>query len=133
MISWLVFRGALIATAGWIVGDGATRAVFSYSPTVSAYAALVGWWFTAYLSAKFTLPASSSALLAVGYFLLFQIAAISGYDWFYEDACCLTVSMALGIGLVQSFVVSSPIMFDYVFRQSIRICLRKLNAARRNP
>ena len=122
--------GALIAIVGWIVGYYLGMEIFAGqlggAPIdASENAVVIGWWFTAYLSARFMLPVGSVAPLAVGHFVLFQIAAIGGYDWFYRDARSLTVIAALGLGFAQAFVVSSPVLFDWGFRQAIRACLQK--------
>lgn len=121
---WRAVWGAAIAATGWIIGGSVMRYLFDDSPAVSAYASLVGWWFTAYLSSRFDLPIITIVPLGVVSYVLFLIAAIGGYTWFYRDAYALTVPMALGLGLAQAFIVSSPIVFDWTFRQVIRVCFR---------
>lgn len=116
--------GTLISGVGWVIGGFVTGSLFEDSPAVSAYASLVGWWFTAYLSSRFDLPIMTIVPLGVVGYVLFLATAIAGYPWFYRDAYALTIPMALWLGLAQAFIVSSPILFDWMFRQFICFCFK---------
>lgn len=115
------FTGALIAASSWTAGYFATVALGHELSAVSAYAVIVGWWLTAYVSSIFALSISVSIPLFVGYFLLFLVATMSGQSWFYRDVATLTVPAVLGIGSVQAIAVCSPIIFDWFVRRIIRI------------
>lgn len=125
MIDRKSFAGALTAAVSWAVGYFATLALGQGMSAVSAYAVIVGWWLTAYVSSSFALPVAAVIPLSVGYLALFLVATISGQSWFYKDASSLTVPAVLGIGLAQAVAICSPILFDWLTRQAIRICSRK--------
>jgi len=125
MIDQRSLAGALTAFVSWAVGYFATLAIGQGLSAVSAYAVIVGWWLTAYISASFSLPVAAVVPLFVGYLALFLVATISGQSWFYRDVVSLTVPEALGIGLAQALAVCSPLLFDWLFRQAIRIGSRR--------
>ena len=124
MIDRKSLTGAMIGAISWFVGYFVARLLGEGMSGVSAYAVLVGWWLTAYVSSRFTLPITTMLPLSVAYLALFFIAAISGQSWFYRDVSALTFPALLWIGLVQAVAISSPILFDWLFRHAIRICSR---------
>ena len=121
MMERRAFTGALTGAVCWVVGYGATQILGEGLSAISAYAALVGWWLTAYVSSRLALPVASALPLAVAAFSLFLLAAVNGQDWFYRDVSLLPFSAVLGRGLVQAAVISSPIIFDWLFGQVVRI------------
>lgn len=116
--------GAVIATVSWIIGYFATRAVTEGMSATSAYAVLVGWWFTAYVASRVAIPVLAAAPLSAAYFALYLFAAIGGQSWFYGDVSSLTLVQTLGIGLLQAAIIGSPILFDGLFRIGARIWFR---------
>jgi hypothetical protein len=120
-----ILGGAVIAAASWAVGYFATLAVGQGMSAVSAYAALVGWWLTAYVSSTLTLPVASVVPLFVACLTLFLVATMCGQSWLYRDASSLAFRDALEIGVLQALAICSPIMFDWLFRQAIRICSKR--------
>ena len=125
MIDRKTFAGALTAALSWTVGYSATLALGQGMSGVSAYAVLVGWCLTAYVSSSLALPISAVIPLSAGYFVVFLVATTGGQSWFYKDAYSLTLPAALGIGLAQTLAVCSPIVFDWLVRRAIRICSKR--------
>lgn len=117
MTKWLVIRGATIAAAGWAVGYAVTKLIFSYSASVGAYSALMGWWLAAYLSAIFELTLKSCAILAFSSFCLFFFSYLSGNDWFYTEALSLPLVWGFLISVIQAMLIISPVLFDYLCRK----------------
>lgn len=112
-----LLRGAVIGAICWIVGYVATLFITDGMSAAANYAVLVGWWLTAYVSSIFALPILASVPLAIGYLVVFFIAAVGGYAWFYHDVVSLPVSSTIVVGLVQSLVVASPIVLDWSVRR----------------
>ena len=106
--------GALIGSISWIAGYWMTRIVGEGMVAVDAYALLVGWWLTAYVSSRFALSIAAAIVLSLGYWVLFIVAALAGQPWFYKDVVELTLPAMLWIGLLQAAFVGSPILFDWV-------------------
>lgn len=106
--------GALIGSISWIAGYWMTRIVGEGMGAVDAYALLVGWWLTAYVSSRFALSIAAAIILSLGYWVLFIVAALAGQPWFYKDVVELTLPAMLWIGLLQAAFVGSPILFDWV-------------------
>lgn len=113
--------GALIGAISWIAGYWVTRFVGEGTSAVDAYALLVGWWLTAYVSSRFALSIAAATLLSLGYWVLFIAVALAGQPWFYKDIVELTLPAMLWIGLLQSALVGSPILFDWVFQRVSQI------------
>jgi hypothetical protein len=67
MIDRRILAGALTAAVSWTVGYFATLAIGEGMSSVSAYAVIVGWWLTAYVSSSFVLPVAAAIPLALGY------------------------------------------------------------------
>ena len=120
-----VFAGSLAAAGSWTLGYLATFALCQGMSAASAYAVIVGWWFTAYVSSHFALPVAAAIPIAVGYLALFLIASFSGETWFYRDIASLSMSMVFGLGVVQALAIGSPILFDGLFRQAVRLFWRR--------
>ncbi|MBW8363856.1 MAG: hypothetical protein K0M39_04835 [Rhizobium sp.] len=113
--------GAMIGAISWIAGYWMIRFVGGGMSAVDAYALLVGWWFTAYVSSRFALSIAVAVLLSLGYWVLFVIAALVGQPWFYRDVLDLTFPAVLWIGLLQAVVIGSPILFDRLFQRVSQI------------
>lgn len=111
----------MIGALSWIAGYWVIRFVGDGMSAVDAYALLVGWWFTAYISSRFALSIAAAVLLSLGYWVLFVIAALVGQPWFYRDVLDLTFPAMLWIGLLQAVVIGSPILFDRLFQRVSQI------------
>lgn len=113
--------GALIGLISWVAGYWVTRLIGDGMSAVDAYALLVGWWLTAYVSSRFALSIAAAILLSLGYWVLFMVAALAGQPWFYRDIFALTFPTMLWIGLLQAAVIGSPILFDRLFQRVSQI------------
>jgi hypothetical protein len=122
---WRDFLSAVIAAASWAVGYFVTLTLGKGMGAVSAYAPIVGWWLTAYISSSLALRITAVIPLFIGYLGIFLIVTISGQPWFYRDATSLTLPATLVIGLAQALTFCSPLLFDGLIRLVIRIWLRK--------
>src|SRR4051794_38733078 len=107
-----ILQGGIIAALSWGIGYAVTKWVAAGTSAASAYAVLVGWWLTAYVSSLARLPVLSVIPLSCLYMTAFLTAQLSGRSWFYRDIVSLSVSSSLAIGMAQSLVVISPILFD---------------------
>lgn len=124
---WRDFLAALTAATSWAVGYFATLTLGKGMGAVSAYALIVGWWLTAYISSSLALRVTAVIPLFTGYLGMFLVVTISGQPWFYRDVTSLTLPATLVIGLAQALIVCSPLLFDGLFRLAIRIFLRNDN------
>ncbi|WP_145930988.1 hypothetical protein [Immundisolibacter cernigliae] len=132
MIDRRTLAGALIGAISWGIGYFGTRALAEGMSAASAYAVLVGWWLTAYVSSRFALPFLAVVPLSVVYLALFIAAVLGDQSWFYRDVSSLPLSSVLGIGLIQAIFVSSPILFDGFFRQVVLFYSRHSKRAKQS-
>lgn len=121
-----VILGAAIIGGSWVVGGALMLYLFSDSPSRGAYALLVGWWFSAYLSSKLEIPVTSVIPLGVVYYVAFTMSGLFGKDWFYHDIQGANVGWILLLGLTNTIAVVSPILFDWIFRKSVQVHLHKI-------
>lgn len=108
---------AMIAAASWLAGYVITTILASGMNAASAYAVIVGWWLTLYVSAKLTLHVLSAVPLFIGYFVVFIAATLAGQSWFYREATSLPFSFVVEIGVAQAFVIVSPILLEEGIRR----------------
>lgn len=111
--------GGSIGAISWCVGYFTTQVVGDGLSAASAYAVLAGWWLTAYTASVFQVPIKSVIPLAGIYFVFILIATLGGHTWFYRDAASLTLFPSLFIGVLQTIVIVSPILFNCVFVASV--------------
>jgi hypothetical protein len=102
--------GALVCALTWLAGYYVTKFVAGHAEARVVYGLIAGWWLTAYVCSKLSIPLMSAVVFAIGYWVVFLAAAVMGSAWFYRDT--LSVTDALFVGLVQSFLVASPILFN---------------------
>lgn len=117
--------GAITTIAGWIGGYVIAWLILADSPAVSAYRYLIGWWFAAYLVAKFQIPISAVVPLGILYFIVFVISALLGRNWFYHDIQGSGIGHILLMAITQSLFIVSPLLFDRFVTWLKRICMRK--------
>ena len=121
MITRQSFLDALIAAISWIAGVWLVHILLKGLDATEAYAVIVGWWLTAYISSKLVLHISLVIPLFFMFLSLFIIAAACGQSWFYREISSLSLVDLFEIGLAQSLFVCSPIIFDYLFCKIINI------------
>ena len=112
-----VLRGAAIAAVSWAVGYFAMKWLAAGTSAASGYGELSGWWLTAYTSARTGVPVWSVGPLFVAYLAFFVVVYLAGSSALYRDAASISLTSAVAIGVVQSIVVISPILFDVVVRR----------------
>lgn len=115
MIDRSVFVGLAVSAISWLAGYFLTLVLSDGLSGSAAYALVGGWWFTAYTAAIFAVPLSAALPLGGIYFLVFVVSAITGTSWLYHDVASLPLLAVFGIGLLQSFFVASPILFNNFF------------------
>jgi|tagenome__1003787_1003787.scaffolds.fasta_scaffold20778468_3 hypothetical protein len=117
-------RDGAIAAISWGVGYALTKWLTVGTSAAAAYALLVGWWLTAYVSSLARLSLSSVIPLWTVYVALFLGAQVSGKTWFYRDTASLGFLSGISIVIAQSVIVISPILFDTTVRRAFRIWQR---------
>ncbi len=112
-------KGAFLSFFSWSFGYYGVLFAGQGLSAASNYALIIGWWFVAYISSVFFVPILSGLILAILYFALFIISVLIGYSWFYRDILSLNFMSAIAIGLVQTFFIASPVLFNWIFRKFI--------------
>lgn len=112
MINRSVMSGVVVGALSWVVGYFVTLALSDGLSRGGGYAVVVGWWFAAYTASIFSVPLLASMPLGAIYFLVFIVTAIAGKPWLYHDVASLPLLSIFGVGLLQSFFVASPILFN---------------------
>lgn len=107
-----VIAEAQIGAISWVAGYFVTLALSDGLSSSAGYAVVVGWWFCAYTASVFALPLLVAVPLGAMYFLTFSVTAIVGKPWLYHDVESLPLLATLGVGLLQSVLVASPIVFN---------------------
>ena len=125
MITRKSFIDALIAAVSWIVGYWVARILTQGMVASVAYAMIVAWWFTAHISSRFVLHISLIVPLFFGTLVLATVTEIIENFSFYKTASFLPFLTLLGTSFVLSFIICSPVIFDWLFRKIISICSRK--------
>jgi len=124
MINRKSIAGALIAAICWMVGYCVASIFGEGMSAVTAYSIIVGWWLTAYISSKFLLNISLIIPLFFCSFFVLMTAGVNGKFFFYKNVPLSFLDL-LTISLAQSFVICSPIIFDWLMQKFVYCCWRK--------
>ena len=117
-----------IAILSWIAGYSITRLFGHGLSSIANYSIIFGWWFTAYSSSAFQLSAISAALLGFLYIILFYLSYFFGSKWLFLDIDHIPFWYVVIVGFVQAIFISSPILFNAIFRKLIRFAGRSLGS-----
>jgi hypothetical protein len=110
-----IYKTMAIVVVGWLSGYLIAENVFMDSSAVTGYALLCGWFFTAYLAAKFN-GSLAGAICVV--FIVSGISfcwGISGSNLFYHDIHGAGIIHIFIISMAHGVMVSSPAFFNLVF------------------
>ena len=112
-------KGAWVICAGWVVGYYLGKQIFGgelggVPIDTTEDALVVGWWLSAYLVCRFQISIASAIPLGAAYLILFIIAALLERDWFYHDIQGAGILEILLLALMQTLVICSPILFDWL-------------------
>jgi hypothetical protein len=108
----------VLCLLSWIVGYFATQVIADGLSTVQALSIVIGWWFTAYIASNFSIALAVAYPVAGIYFLVFVALAFAEKSWLYRDIGSLSLQAICEVGLLQAFIVASPILFNRVFQVS---------------
>jgi len=88
------------------------------SPAVGGYSLVSGWWAASYVSSKLSINPKEVYPLIILYFIVFFLCIIFGKTWLYRDINSAPTLFILTIGVIQSILIISPVLFnnavDYV-------------------
>ena len=106
------FLGAVKIASAWLLGYFVTVGIANGLSGRVAYGLLSGWWFAAYIASKFIVPIKGCIPLGAAFITLFGVTAITGHDWFYSEISGMKAGSMLIIGMLQTLVVISPVLFN---------------------
>src|SRR5690606_34130771 len=107
--------GALVIACAWAGGYCLTTALGGWSADAGAFGVIVGWWLSAYSSAKLRVPVESAFLLGGGYYFAFLAAGLLNLEWFHGDAGTMGWPRLILFGVLQAALFASPVVFDWIF------------------
>lgn len=106
--------GSFWAGLAWAFGYACVAVIGEGLSAVSTYAVITGWWFAAFVSSKLKLGLGTVAPLMGLYYLSFLACTFAGIDWFYRDVADASVQRIFVVGLLQSAVIASPVIFNRI-------------------
>lgn len=107
------FIGAITILLTWLVGYLTCSWILDGLSANIGYSILTGWWLVAYVSSKFEMHTITNIASSVIAFVIAFCISLIGSDWFYHDLAGASILQRLLISLSHSFLVISPILFDF--------------------
>lgn len=108
------FVHSVLFLLAWVLGFATTKLVFAEADAVGAYALLNGWWLACLLAAKLVISPKTMIPVGAVYLIAFTLVWLIGLDWLYHGLQGASPMSAIYIGIVQTLVFASPIIFSYL-------------------